>query len=98
MQQTSTKWLQNETWVGEESDPLGIVQEIEIWPYYQMVYAQTRNFPGELGAWNSLRFLVINRSPNLGQMTRRSDSKQKYKNLPISGLCHPSGMKIKENK
>ena len=25
--------------MGGQSDPLGIVQEIEIWPYEQMVYA-----------------------------------------------------------
>ena len=29
---------------------LGIVQEIEVWPYYQMVYSQTRLLPGE---WNT---------------------------------------------
>ena len=28
--------------MGGESDPLGIVQEIEIWPYIQMVYTQIR--------------------------------------------------------
>ena len=33
--------------MGGEGDPLGIVQEIEIWLYYQMVNAQTRICPGE---------------------------------------------------
>ena len=27
--------------LGEEGDPLGIVQEIKIWPWYQMVHAQS---------------------------------------------------------
>ena len=31
-------------------DPLWIVQEIVIWPYYQIVHAQTRIFPKE---WDS---------------------------------------------
>ena len=29
------------------SNPLGIMQEIETWPYYQMVYALSRICPGE---------------------------------------------------
>ena len=29
-------------WMGGEWDPLGIVQENEIYLYYQMIYAQTR--------------------------------------------------------
>ena len=37
--QTCAKKVQDETWL---DGPLRIVQEIEIWPYYQMVYAQTR--------------------------------------------------------
>ena len=28
--------------LGEKDDFLGIMQDIKIWPYYQMVYAQTR--------------------------------------------------------
>ena len=28
--------------MGGDGDPLEIVQEIEIWPYYQMVHAQIR--------------------------------------------------------
>ena len=42
MQKTSAKELQNEARLGGEGDPLEIVQEIKIWPNYQMVYAQTR--------------------------------------------------------
>ena len=43
-----------------QGDPLGIVQEIEIWPYEQMVYAQPRICPGERDAQNPLRFWNIN--------------------------------------
>ena len=38
----------------EEADPLGIVQEIEIWPYEQVVYAQQRIYPGECNTQRSL--------------------------------------------
>ena len=36
-------------WV-EKGHPLGIVQGIEIWPYYQMVYALGRTFSTKLDA------------------------------------------------
>ena len=39
-------------WV-EKSDPQGIVQENEIWPFYQMVYTQARICPEEWNAQNS---------------------------------------------
>ena len=42
MSETSAKWLQDYTWLVGEGDPLGIVQDIESWPFYQMIYAQTR--------------------------------------------------------
>ena len=41
---------------GGEGDSLGIVQEIEIWPYYEMVYAQIRIRPGEWDTQDSLGF------------------------------------------
>ena len=56
MQQISTKRLDT---TGEQGKPLGIVQEIEIWPYDQMVYAQPNICPGEwdtqtlLGFWHT---------------------------------------------
>ena len=40
----------------EKGDPLGIVQEIEIWPINQLAYAQTRVCPRELDEWNSRGF------------------------------------------
>ena len=39
MQQISTEG------VGGQCDPLGNVQEIQIWPYEQMVYAQPSTCP-----------------------------------------------------
>ena len=47
IQQSSAKEKQDEAWQGGKGDSLGIVQEIDIWPYYQMVYAQTRTHPRE---------------------------------------------------
>ena len=41
MQQVSAKTVCDKTRLGGEGYPLGIVQEIEIWPYKQ-IYAQTR--------------------------------------------------------
>ena len=31
--------------IGGKDDPLGIVQELNVWVYYQMIYAQTRIHP-----------------------------------------------------
>ena len=40
--------------MGGKSDTLGIVQETEICPYFQMVFAQTRICTGEGEEQNSL--------------------------------------------
>ena len=64
---------------GGEGDPLGSVQESKIWPYEQIVYVQTRTWPGEWDAQITLLFWDINRSSNLGQTTRLSDIQQKKK-------------------
>ena len=45
MQETSSKGVQNYVWLGRKSVPLGIMQEIKIWPYFQRVYAQTKIHP-----------------------------------------------------
>ena len=60
MQQTSTE---REDWtrLGGKSDPLGIVQETEIWPCEQMVYAQPRICPREWAAQTPLGFWDTNR-------------------------------------
>ena len=64
MQKTSTKRVQDYIWQGGEGDPLGIVQEIEISPFYQIVYTQTRIRSGEWGTKFSgiLRYKQITKS------------------------------------
>ena len=41
MLQTCTKEVQNRAGKGEESNLLGVLQDIKIWTNYKMVYAQT---------------------------------------------------------
>ena len=48
-----------------KGDPLGIVQEIKIWLYYQMISVQTKISPRKWDAQNSMGFWDTNRSPNL---------------------------------
>ena len=45
MQKTTTKEVHELGYLSGESDPLIIVQEIEIWSYYKIVYIQTRIRP-----------------------------------------------------
>ena len=47
MHQTSTKAVQEQTWLGWKGDTLVITQVIEVWPYHQKVYAQARISPRE---------------------------------------------------
>ena len=42
------KRIEEQLWLGEKGDPQGIMQETEIRPYWQMVYAQARRFPRKL--------------------------------------------------
>ena len=90
MKQTSTKRLEDLTWLGGKGYPLGIVQEIDVWPYYQIVHVQTRICPGE---WDSLRFWDTNRSSYPSHKTRPYDNKkqtqkrQKRENLQYRGFC-----------
>ena len=37
MQQTCTKGIQDLVWLGEKGDPLGIMQEVKILPFLQML-------------------------------------------------------------
>ena len=57
-----------------EGDPLGIVQEVELWLYERMVYVQTRICPRKWDAQNSLGFWYTNGSLNLDQKTRPCDN------------------------
>ena len=45
MQQIATEGVQGKTRLGGQGDPLGNVQEIEICPCQQMVYAQPSTCP-----------------------------------------------------
>ena len=45
MQQINAEGIWDKTRLGRQDDPLGDVQEIEIWQYEQMVYAQPRTCP-----------------------------------------------------
>ena len=42
MQQTSSKGVQDKAQLDGKGDSLGTEQESKIWPYQQMVYAQTK--------------------------------------------------------
>ena len=72
MQQIAQKEL-----LGGQGDPQGDVQEIEIWPYEQMVYEQPRICPGEWHTQTPLGFWDTNGSTNLGQTTRPYNNQQK---------------------
>ena len=85
MQQTDTKGEQDKTRLGGKGDPQKIVQEVEIWPYYPMIYARTRMRPREWDVRYFLRFLYINEPPNPSQKTRPSVNLKNKK----KGICHP---------
>ena len=42
MQPNGTKGIQEYAWLGGIGNPLGIVKDIRIWPYWQLVYPQAR--------------------------------------------------------
>ena len=50
MQQTCTEGVQNHARLLGEVVLLGIEQDIKIWPFYQLVYAQSRICPEEWDA------------------------------------------------
>ena len=74
-----------------QEDPPEIVQEISIWRYEHMLYAQPRICPGKWDAQTPLGFWDTNGSPNLGQMTRpiNNQQQQQKENLPNCELCSP---------
>ena len=75
------------TQLSGEGDSLGIVQEIEIWSYEQVVYAQFRIRLEEWDAQTPLEFWDTNQSRILGEKTRACDRQQEEVNLTNSGLC-----------
>ena len=96
MQQISTEGVQDEARLGRQGVPLGNVQEIEIWPYEQMVYAQPSSCPGEWDTQTPMRLWYTNGSSNLGQKTR-PDSNQQKKNITckIVDFVVPADHRIK---
>ena len=83
-------------------NPLGIVQESEIWPYQQMACVQTRICLGEWDTWNSVGFWDKKRSPNPDQTIRHSNSfLKKRENQSTSGfrpLCVPQSEKQRKQR
>ena len=76
------------------------MQEISIWPYEQMEYAQPRICPGEWNAQTPLQFWDTNGLSNLSQTTRPSDSQQKKRTCKIVDFAVPADhrVKLKESK
>ena len=75
------------------------MQENEIWPCKQVIYAKLKIHLGERDAQNSLGFWDINGSPNLGQMIRSSDSQYKRTVWIVSfAILVDHRVKIKESK
>ena len=72
--------------LGGQGDPLGIEQEIKIWPYEQMVDAQPRIRCGEWDALTPLGSSDTNGSCNLNQLIRPFIWQQKKEHLPNSRL------------
>ena len=56
-----------------------VMQEIEIWPYEEIVYAQPSISPGEWDTQTPMEFSHTNGSSNIGQVIRPYDNQQKKK-------------------
>ena len=77
-----------------------ILWEIEIWPFYQMVYAQTRTNPEEWDAQNSLGQTDqrnSTRRPDRVLIDKERKKERKKENLPYSGFGNP-GRPQRENQ
>ena len=77
-----------------------VIQEGEIWPYEQMVCAQTRIRLEKLNTHTSLLFWNTNRSPNLGPMIRHNDcqKKKKKRTCRIVNFDVPADHRVKLNE
>ena len=78
--------------------PLGIMQEVEVWSYKQMVYAHPRICLREWDAQTPLGFQDTNESPNNGQMNSSYNNRQKKRTSRIVDFAVPvfHSMKLKE--
>ena len=89
--------------MGGESDPPGILQEIEIWPYEQVVYAKPRICHGEWdGGFSGVliykkHHLISARRPDLVIVNNNKKKKKEKKkdNLPNSGIYRSSWLQCK---
>ena len=77
------------------------MQETEIFPYYQISYAQTRIHIREWEALNSLGVRDINVSSDPGQMTSPSDIEKKrvivvYEIVPLQRTIQWKSMKVQK--
>ena len=84
--------------MGGQADPLGDVQEIEIWPYEQMVYAQPSTCPGEWDILTPMEVWHKNGSPNLGQKTTPYSNQLVKENLQNCRFCCPCWQQNKTEK
>ena len=72
-----------------KGEPLGIVQDVQIWPYEPMLYTKPGIHSRKWDTKISFGFGDSNWSPNLNQRSRLSDTQQanrKRENLANSGL------------
>ena len=79
---------------------LGIVQEIEVSPYEQILNTQPRVCPGEWDAKTHMGFWDTNISPTLREMTRPCDNQQRKRTCKIVEfvvLANPK-VKLKESE
>ena len=66
-----------------QGDPLGIMWEIEVWPYEQIVYAQPNICPGEWHTQTPLGFWDTNELSNHDQTTRHYNNQQKKREFAV---------------
>ena len=69
MQKTNTNGVQDLVYLRGEDDLLWIVQEVKIWPDYQMAYTRTRIWAREWDSWNSLKLVDTKWLPKPGLKT-----------------------------
>ena len=74
---------------------MGIVQEIEIWPYERMVNAQNRIRLGEWDTENSSGYWDPNQSPKPGQEIRLCNDLKRQKNCGLFYSVIPADHRVK---
>ena len=81
--------------INNNVNQLGDVQELEIWPYEQMVYAQPRTCPRKWYTWTPMGLRHTHGSPDLGQKTRPYNNQQKKRICKIVDFAVPADHRIK---